>query len=337
MRAYALLCLGLFGCGMSSGDPGTGDDAVIGNDAAPAPDGDLLTPDGGQQAGPAITTVFVILMENHNWSSPAPSPVILGNSSAPYINGTMLAMGAHATNYVNVPNLHPSEPNYIWLEGGSNFGLTTDADASSSHSIARNTPHLVDLLEDASISWRSYQEDMPTGVCALSSSGKYAAKHNPFVFFRDVSNDNSTSSQRCKDHIVPFSQLATDLLQGKQGRYNFITPNLCNDMHGASGCPSDLIKTGDNWLKAVIPELTSSPVYQQGHAAIFVTWDESEDGDYPIGMMVISPYAKAGYAGHVPYSHSSTLRTMEEIFGVSPMLGGAANATSLSDLFTAYP
>jgi hypothetical protein len=31
------------------------------------------------------------------------------------------------------------------------------------------------------------------------------------------------------------------------------------------------------------------------------------------------------------------LRTLEEIFEVSPMLGDAAHATSLRDLFTTYP
>jgi hypothetical protein len=31
------------------------------------------------------------------------------------------------------------------------------------------------------------------------------------------------------------------------------------------------------------------------------------------------------------------LRTLEEVLGVTPLLGDAANATSLSDLFTDYP
>src|SRR3954470_13337995 len=65
-------------------------------------------------------TVFVILMENHNWSS------IIGSASAPYINNTLLTMGAHAEQYYNPPKIHPSEPNYIWLEAGDNFGIRND-------------------------------------------------------------------------------------------------------------------------------------------------------------------------------------------------------------------
>src|SRR2546425_7986591 len=47
-------------------------------------------------------TVFVILMENHDWSS------IKNSSSAPYINRTLLPGAAHAEHYYNPPNLHPS-------------------------------------------------------------------------------------------------------------------------------------------------------------------------------------------------------------------------------------
>src|SRR5579862_1890993 len=52
-------------------------------------------------------------------------------------------------------------------------------------------------------------------------------------------------------------------------------------------------------------------------------------------MIVLSPLAKGGgYSNTVHYTHSSTLRTLEEIFNVGPLLGDAANATDLGDLFT---
>jgi len=44
---------------------------------------------------------------------------------------------------------------------------------------------------------------------------------------------------------------------------------------------------------------------------------------------------RAGNSIH--YTHSSTLRTLEEIFGVTPLLGDAANATDLGDLFATFP
>jgi hypothetical protein len=54
-------------------------------------------------------------------------------------------------------------------------------------------------------------------------------------------------------------------------------------------------------------------------------------------MIVLSPLAKQGYGNTVHYTHGSTLRSVQEIFGVQPLLGDAANATDLADLFIAFP
>lgn len=54
-------------------------------------------------------------------------------------------------------------------------------------------------------------------------------------------------------------------------------------------------------------------------------------------MIVLSPLAKVGYSNSIHYTHSSTLRSLQEIFAVTPLLGDAANATNLADLFTTYP
>jgi hypothetical protein len=157
------------------------------------------------------------------------------------------------------------------------------------------------------------------------------------VYFDDVTNTRNVNSANCINHVRPFTALSTDLQNNAAARYNFITPNLCDDMHGATGCPSNLISAGDTWLSQTIPMIQSSAQYRN-NGAIFVTWDESEGGDVPIGMLVLSPKAKgAGYHNSIAYSHSSTLRTMEEIFQVQPFLGAAASATDLSDLFTSFP
>lgn len=49
-----------------------------------------------------IQTVFVIIMENHDWAE------IEGNSTAPYINTILLPRAAHAERYNNPPAIHPS-------------------------------------------------------------------------------------------------------------------------------------------------------------------------------------------------------------------------------------
>ncbi len=297
--------------------------------AAPPPAPPPPVPDLGT-GGAHIKTVFLILMENTNWSQ------VKGSSSAPYINGTLLPMAAHAEHYQNPPGNHPSEPNYLWLEAGTNFGITNDNPPSSNHQ--STTAHLVTLMKKAGVTWRAYEEDVPGTNCPLTNVNKFAPKHLPMVFFDDVTNTNSASSAECIAHVRPYPQLATDLFGHTTAQYNFITPNLCNDMHNLTGCAkSDHIRNGDNWLATEVPKILASAAYAD-HGALFITWDESEGGDVPIGMIVLSPDGKGhGYSNTIPYTHSSTLRTLQEIFGITPLLGDAAHATDLADLFTSFP
>jgi hypothetical protein len=61
-------------------------------------------------------------------------------------------------------------------------------------------------------------------------------------------------------------------------------------------------------------------------------------GDCPVGLIVLSPLAKGGgYTNTSSYDHSSMLKTVQRIFGVSPFLRGAATASDLSALFTTFP
>jgi endonuclease/exonuclease/phosphatase family metal-dependent hydrolase len=279
-----------------------------------------------------IQTVFVIPMENQNWSS------IKGNSSAPYINNTLLPMASHAEQYYNPPGLHPSLPNYLWLEAGTNFGITADLLPASAHQ--NTTNHLVKLLKNAGISWRSYNEDICGCNCPLANTNLYVPRHNPFVYFDDVTNTNNSNSASCIANVRPYAQLAGDLASNVVARYNWVVPNLCDDMHNTTGCATtDPVKNSDTWLANNLPAILSSQAYNN-NGAIFILWDEGtgSSSDGPIGLIVLSPLAKGGgYSNTVHYTHSSTLRTFEEIFNVGPLLGDATNATDLSDLFGAAP
>ena len=283
-------------------------------------------------AGPGpcpIRTVFLILMENNDWSSIKDSP------SAPYINRTLLPTASHAEQYYNPPNLHPSLPNYLWLEAGTNFGILNDDLPSQNHQSTSN--HLVNLLEAAGLSWRTYQEDISGTACPLTHVGLYDVNHDPFVYFDDDTQDNNPSASRCIEHVRPYSELQTDLINDTVARYNFITPHLCHDMHDTCAPLNDPVLQGDTWLSTEVPKILASPAYLD-NGALFILWDEGGSGDGPIGMIVLSPKAKGGgYRNTIHYTHSSTLRTVEEIFGVTPMLGGAASATDLRDLFVSFP
>jgi phospholipase C len=245
------------------------------------------------------------------------------------MNGVLMPQASYAEAYYNPPKIHPSEPNYIWLEAGDNHGIRNDSGPLINH--LPTHAHLTNLLEAAGVSWRAYAEGISGNDCPLRSTGRYAARHVPFLYFDDI----TSAAERCRTHIRPFAELAGDLEAGRVARYNFITPDLCDDMHDRCGTHGDRIRQGDNWLAKVVPPILASSSWRAG-GAIIITWDEGEHGvDGPIGLVVLSPLAKGhGFHNRIRYDHSSTLRTLETWFGVSPMLGGAATATDLHDLFT---
>ena len=279
-----------------------------------------------------IKTVWVIVMENQNWSA------IKGSKFAPYINQTLLPQASHAEQYFNPPNNHPSLPNYIWIEAGKNFGILDDGTPLVNRQ--SSTQHLVTLLKNApggGISWRAYEENISGKDCPLVNKYPYGVRHDPFVYFDDVTDRGNVNSEYCIAHIRPFEELGRDLVNNSVAQYNFITPNVCNDMH--DDCPPirNQIKQGDTWLAKNLPQILKSQAYHNG-GVVFITWDEAALADGPIGMIVLSPFAKGnGYAGSLRYDHGALLRTVEEIFGVTPYLGNAAQQSDLKDLFSVFP
>lgn len=280
----------------------------------------------------AMKTVWVIVMENHDWDS------IKGNPSAPYINGTLLTQGAHASHYASPYDIHPSEPNYIWMEAADDLEIRDNDDPEWNYRTTKN--HLTRHMQNAGVSWKSYQESIQPDLCPLGSSGRYGAKHNPMVFFDDMTDGRNPRSPNCIAHVRPYEEIHADLLMGNVSRYNFITPNMCSDMHDNDdpGCETrDSVKNGDLWLSREVPRIMASKEYQDG-GVIFVTWDESEGAeDEPIGMIALSKHAKPGYEGHIPYNHSSLVRTVQDIFALRPYMRDANNVAALDDLFVSYP
>ena len=300
-----------------------------------------------------VKTVWVIMMENHNWTgnnagAAFGAPDIKGNVLAPYINGELLRRSAHSERYFNPPKNHPSLPNYLWLEAGTNFGILTDNLPTDNN--LRTGQHLTALLEQKNISWRTYAEpDFGNPVydnCPLDWN-EVDPNHVPQIYFSDMTDGFSTTSPHCIAHVRPYYQLATDLADHDVARYNFITPNVCHDGHeGVSPCdstePTDNTARSDEWLKKNVPLITQSKEYKEG-GALFIIWDEGEDSgaysDGPVGMFLLSPFAKGkgehGYTNYVRYDHSSTLKTIEEIFELQPLLGAAADdkTKDLCDLF----
>ena len=370
--------------------------AVIALAGAAQAQADMQFGDGRGDGDRHARKVFVVAMENHNWTQPgtqASPQQIFQNPAAPFINSLVNGTSgisdqvAFANAYINAAvGDHPSEPNYLWAEAGTNFGVNNDdnpyhADCNPD-TVQTTDQHLSAFLTVARKSWRSYQEDTDVDVTntplpasswtvpLFSTSGVYAApgvnaynytnqfnyasKHNPMVFFTDTNGGCDTSaSNPLRLHYAPLQQLALDLASDKLADYTWITPNQFNDQHtslnnGYGQFPkgdSAQIAQGDNFLARIVPLIMASDAYQD-HGIIVLWWDESEGGDDPsrtLPFIVISKDVHRNvdgkpYSSAIQYSHSSFLRTMQEIFDVDPrhgfpFLGDANNATDLSDLF----
>src|ERR1700733_1560987 len=288
-----------------------------------------------QSNGPVV---FLIVLENHNWIG---TGGISGSPEAPYINRTLVPMAAVANNYFNPPGNHPSLPNYLWMESGQNFGIHDDGSPSQHH--LSTHAHLSELLQNAGIPWRAYEESISGRVCPLTGEGSvdssgsnlYEPRHLPQVYFSDMTGGRNPYSSYCIAHIRPLAELATDLRNNTIGRYNFITPDMCHDGHDS--CGGNEIAHIDGWLKGFMPLLLNSAQYKEGRVTIFIATDEAANGDGPITFMALGHSVKHGYKNEIRYTHSSLLRTLEEIFKVSPLLGYAAQATDLRDLFSTFP
>ena len=240
---------------------------------------------------------------------------------------------------------------------------------------------IADQLVAAGKSWKSYQESLPLGspygvdyadgnFSNLTdftelpgfNNGEivqlYAAKHDPFVYFQNI--QQGTTAHLTLANVVDFNTLYHDLANGTGvPNYSFIAPNQCNDQHGRSNgtpfCAPDpndngtqtglnpaLIQLGDQAVQRLVTAIHRSPIWNQGHNAIIVVWDENDYSQSPINNQVLA-VVDTNYSVHPSsksntfYTHFSLLKSIEGGFGL-PCLNNACDASTstMTDLFSAH-
>jgi hypothetical protein len=255
--------------------------------------------------------VIWIWMENKSYSQ------IIGNtSSAPYTNSLASQCGV-ATNYRAVT--HPSLPNYIAATSGDYWGIADD-NPPASHPLS--VPSIYSQVKAAGAAWRDYEESAP-GNCPQDSSGLYVVRHDPAPYYTTISSD-------CAQWDVPMGtttagNFLNDLNADTLPAFSFVTPDNCNDTHDCT------IATGDSWLQAWVPLITSNRAYQSGSTVLFITYDE-DDGSATnqVATVVASPYTPAGTTSSAAFNHYSLLKTTEQLLGIGTFLGHAGDASTNS-------
>ncbi len=336
---------------------------------------------------PKIGHVFVLVLENQPFDT-----TFGAQSPAPYLAHELVPQGALLRQYFGIG--HFSLGNYIAMISGQAPNPAAQADCGVLSEFVASGPMnadgqlpgegcvyptsvktLADQLDAAGHSWKGYMEDMgrdPTrepAACGRVAIGakdltnraaandQYADKHNPFIYFHSIIDDE----QRCEQHVVNLDALAGDLQKIETTpNYVYITPNLCNDGHDApcrNGAPGGLV-SADAFLRQWVPRILDSAAFKQD-GLLVITFDEGMldssaccgERDLPggkpagldgpgggrIGALLLSPQINAGTVSDVPYNHYSLLRSVEDNFGLAHL--GYAGATGLApfgaDVFNA--
>jgi len=327
---------------------------------------------------PAIRHVFLVNLENKGYATtfgPA--------SPAPYLSRTLRGLGVLLGQYHGTA--HNSLPNYLAQVSGQGPNPQQQADCpvftpfvgagdgpatvapqqavGSGCVYPASVPTLAGQLTGKGLTWKGYLEDMgadparEAATCAHPALGApdstqhatakdaYATKHNPFVYFRSI-----TDSPSCARTVVNLTALLSDLDRADSTpNLAYVTPNLCHDGHDspcANGEPGGLT-SADGWLKTWVPRILASPAYRQD-GLLVVTFDESDapqadfttsggevagpnaakpgivgPGGGRVGAVVVSPRTTPGTTSSTGYNHYSLLASIEDIFGL-PHLGFAA-------------
>ena len=248
--------------------------------------------------------LVIIFMENHSASQ------IIGNASTPYLNAFAKA-GRRFTNYTEGDSAGPSLPDYLQVGGGSSCGARSDAAGAGAYGASQGCASSVwNQLDTVGVTWGVYEEAMPSpcysGITYDNTAvgDEYALKHNPATNFASV----WANQPMCRAHVLPFTSFNTAALP----ELSFITPGICDDMHGGAPFPdcsgtADMIRA-DTWLANHVPAMLSAG------ATVFITFDEhgtlyaAERGvGIPVGLDATR------------YSHYSLLRAVEDRFGLTPL------------------
>lgn len=200
----------------------------------------------------------------------------------------------------------------------------------------------------------------------------YETWRNPFVYFHSL-----IDSPACDQSDVGLDQLAPDLQSADTApSLSYIVPNACHDGSEQPCAPGQQAGPAgaDAFLQTVIPEIQASPAYEDGGLIAITFAQAPQTGpnadssaccvapQYPnlpapatpvvsngpikpsgggghVGMLLISPFVKAGSVNDTAYfNHFSMLLTIETLFGLQP-LGYASDPGALgfdSTIFNAF-
>ena len=198
-------------------------------------------------------------------------------------------------------------------------------------------PTLTDMLNAAKISWRYY-----TPSAGVIWTAPNAIEHMCVPNLPPPNGTACTGSDWTNNVVLQSTQVLTDIQNGQLATVSWVMPTGQTSDHANINDGS-----GPSWVAAVVNAIGQSQYWS--NTAIFITWDDwggwydhvappiNSQNAYEYGfrvpLIVVSPYAKAGYISHVSHDFGSILKYIEENLSLGSLGYADANADDLSDCF----
>lgn len=202
---------------------------------------------------------------------------------------------------------------------GDYFGMEND----DFNRASRNISTVIDLLEDAGVSWAHYQEDMPyTGFEGFewknqeNGANDYVRKHNPAILHDSVAHSEQRLSQIKNLSMIDTSRsmFHKDLADNNLPQWMFITPNMTSDGHDTS------VTVAGKWCRDFLEPLLDDSKFMD-NTLVVITWDENESYTQHNHILAILlgdavPKSLVGTTDDTFYNHYSEIATVQANWGL---------------------
>jgi phosphatidylinositol-3-phosphatase len=316
----------------------------------PEPEEETQPEEPAPEIGP-VKHVFVISL-----ASPGYDAAFGAAPQMPYLASTLRPQGDLLSNFKLLDDA--ATANSIAAISGQPPNEQTKADCPTYTEACVypvETLTLADQVYGIQFKWMAYMEGMTdaTGVPAncvhpepeaaeVPVPGGYSAKLNPFVYFHSLLDLGD-----CATNDVPITRLEKDLKKtNTTANYTYVSPNLCSA--GFSGqCPAGAPEgaaAADAFLASLVPKILASPAYK-ADGLLIVTFNSvnpvpnvdpalppTPATDLKVGTLLVSPFITPGATDGAPYNSYSLLRTVEDLWGLTPLAN--AGGTKVKSLAT---
>ncbi len=267
---------------------------------------------------------------NEGPSLPAHQFIIAGTSAPTATSTSFASENAGGAGCLSAPTVTVELINSSGVEFGTQFPCFEH-------------PTLIDGLGAKGISWRYYT--IQTGVNAALWNGPDAIQH---LCQPQMQNGTLVCTAPDWTNVTTNNtQVLTDITNHQLPQVSWVIPDGKNSDHAGANDGS-----GPSWVASIVNAIGNSAYWS--NTAIIITWDDwggwydhvapkvINDGTswgsgyvygFRVPLIVVSPYAKAGYISHATHDFGSILKFVEETFGLSKLGYADAGADDLSDCF----